>query len=319
VVNHSYNINLTLNNKKTVFIDIMTIFRNVMIAFIVFAVLYMIVSWYIVNESLKAKSNDIEHTPLEYGLVFEKISFAPRGEKHISLSGWWIPQENSKDKNTIIWVHGLDGAKDTRMEFLYDLYSAGYNVFTFDLRGHGESDIVPMGAGQHERRDVQGAIDLLIEHKKAKSIGLIGISLGGAIVILSGNDPSVVAVIADSSFASIPQLMEQEVSTRTSLPPFGVSLLKPGLILGARWFKGVDLLGISPERFVGKIKFPIALIHCKDSKRVPIGHAERIQKNMPERSKSLIVGGCVHGGAYDYDKGKYLTFVFNYLEERFGQ
>ena len=95
--------------------------------------------------------------------------------------------------------------------------------------------------------------------------------------------------------------MEQEVSARTSLPPFGVSLLKPGLILGARWFKGVDLLGVSPQRFVSKIKFPIALIHCKDSERVPIGHAERIQKNMPERSKSLIVSGCDHGGAYDYD------------------
>ena len=288
----------------------MTIFKNIMIAFIVFVVLYMIVSWYIVNESLQAKSNDIEHTPLEYGLVFEEISFAPRGEKNISLSGWWIPQENFKDKNTIIWVHGLDGAKDTRMEFLYDLYSAGYNVFAFDLRGHGESDIVPMGAGQHERRDVQGAIDFLIEDKKAKSIGLIGISLGGAIVILSGDDSSVVAVIADSSFASIPELMKQEVSARTSLPPFGVSLLKPGLILGARWFKGVDLLGVSPERFVSKIKFPIALIHCKDSERVPIGHAERIQKNMPERSKSLIVGGCDHGGAYDYDKGKIFNICF---------
>ena len=40
---------------------------------------------------------------------------------------------------------------------------------------------------------------------------------------------------------------------------------------------------------------------------------------MPEKSKSLIIGGCDHGGAYDYDKGKYLTFVFNYLEERFGE
>lgn len=311
VLNHSYNTNLRLN--------IMRIFRNIMIVFMSFIALYMLISWYIVNESLKAESNDIVHTPLEYGLAFEEISFTPRGEKHISLSGWWIPQENSKDKNTIIWVHGLDGSKDTRMEFLYDLYRAGYNVFTFDLRGHGESDIVPMGAGQHEQRDVQGAIDLLIEDKKAKSIGLIGISLGGAIVILSGDDPSVVAVIADSSFASIPELMEQEVSARTSLPPFGVSLLKPGLILGARWFKGVDLLGVNPQRFVSKIKFPIALIHCKDSERVPIGHAERIQKNMPERSKSLIISGCDHGGAYDYDKGKYLTFVFNYLEERFGE
>ena len=52
---------------------------------------------------------------------------------------------------------------------------------------------------------------------------------------------------------------------------------------------------------------------------MPIGHTERIQKNMPEGSKSLIVSGCDHASAYDYDKEQYLTFVFNYIEERFGE
>ena len=67
-LNHSYNTNLRLN--------IMLIFRNIMIVFMSFIALYMLISWYIVNESLKAERNDIEITPLKYGLVFEEISFA---------------------------------------------------------------------------------------------------------------------------------------------------------------------------------------------------------------------------------------------------
>ena len=109
-------------------------------------------SWLVVEQSLVAKPKESTGVPSILGMEFEEGSFSPHDEPHIQLSGWWIPNPNSS--RTLRYVHGLDGAKDQRLGFLQELHSNGYSIFAFDLRGHGESDKVQMGAGQQDPRVV---------------------------------------------------------------------------------------------------------------------------------------------------------------------
>ena len=141
-------------------------------------------------------------------------------------------------------------------------------------------------------------------------------SFGGAIVILTGDDPSVSAVVADSSFASIPELIEEEVAGRTSMPAWGAGILKPGIIATAKWFRNVDILAVNPAREISQIPYPVALIHCKESHRVPFSHAERILSNAPEGSPTLFLDGCDHAEGWEKHREAYSSFVFNYLNER---
>ena len=124
------------------------------------------------------------------------------------------------------------------------------------------------------------------------------------------------ALVADSSFASIPELIEEEVSARTLVPAWLASLLKPGMILFAKWFKAADITKMSPATGVSEIPFPVALKHCKDSIRVPVSHAQRIMERAPNGSQTLFISGCDHAGGYEHDKEVYMRFVLGYIEGR---
>jgi pimeloyl-ACP methyl ester carboxylesterase len=276
--------------------------------------LYMTVSWLVVDQSLVAKPKEITEYPSNYSLDYESISFSSSDDQSITLRGWWIPQQNAK--GTIIWVHGLDSARDGNVEFLSSVHKEGYSILTFDLRGHGESDKVAMGAGQHEQQDVLGAIRWVKQQEPSNKIGLIGISLGGAIVILSGDNPDITAIVADSSFASIPELIEEEVAGRTPMPAWGAAILKPGIIAVAKWFRNVDILAVNPAKEIGQITYPVALIHCKQSERVPFTHAKRILANAPQGSPTLFLDNCNHAEGWEKHKERYAEFVFRYLNQR---
>ena len=277
--------------------------------------IYVALSWFVVEQSLVAKPKVLDKYPTEFGLRFEPVTFNPVDDASVNLRGWWIPHE--EPRAVIVWVHGLDGARDDRMELLSDLHSGGYSILTFDLRGHGESDKVSMGAGAHEQKDVLGAIQLIEAKTPDLPIALAGVSFGAAIIILVADEAeSVRAVVADSSFASIPELIEEEVSSRTPVPVWVAGLLKPGIILAAKWFKDADITKVSPANGVGDLPFPIALIHCEDSIRVPFSHAERIWEQAPNGSHSLFVSGCDHAEGYEQNKEIYVGFVLDYLDSR---
>ena len=102
----------------------------------------------------KVKRNPITRTPQEVGLAFEDISFESLDE--LTLKAWYIP---SKDSNKmVIFNHFMLGNRagavphkdwgNVGVDFMpiyKHLVEAGYNVFTYDLRNHGESDLYKGG------------------------------------------------------------------------------------------------------------------------------------------------------------------------------
>ncbi len=136
-----------------------------------------------------------------------------------------------------------------------------------------------MGLGWHERRDVRGAVDLLLERGiKPGRIGVHGTSYGAATAILSAAAiPEVGAVVADSAFADVREIMDREIEMRTGLPAEIVRLLRPGIAFVAQTFYDLDLDAIPPERAVPNIApRPILFIHGREDKRIPVKHARRL-------------------------------------------
>ena len=107
-------------------------------------------------------------------------------------------------------------------EFGYDMFScsryarplidAGFDVFTFDFRGHGESSnshrYRPLQwPSDKELEDVLGACayveSMLAAEGKSTDIGLFGISRGaGAGLLAAWSDPNVKAIVCDSAFST---------------------------------------------------------------------------------------------------------------------
>lgn len=137
-------------------------------------------------------------TPADIGLSFEEVVFPARDG--LRLSGWFIPaQGEGTARPTVILVHGwpwnrLGEAADNLLTVVnrsrpvdllrlsHALQGAGYNVFSFDLRNHGESaDAPPVTFGLYEADDLLGALDYLGQRSDVAQdrIGVVGFSMGG--------------------------------------------------------------------------------------------------------------------------------------------
>jgi pimeloyl-ACP methyl ester carboxylesterase len=298
--------------------------RRIMIGAVgiaVIAILYGGISWYVVDQALEADVVEFEYRPEEFGLAYEAVEFHPRGDEAITLRGWWLPAEDSK--GSVIWVHGLDKNRADQLPLLRDLVNEGFSILAFDLRGHGESDLVPFGAGSKEPSDVRGAIDFLISDKASASgnVILMGLSFGASVVLLAGvGEPTVVGVYADSAFAALTDMMIGEIERRTPFPGWFTSLLRPGIVRIAS-MRGIELDAVRPEVAVKDYTdMVIGIVHCMDDERIPTEHAFRIRKAVEETAPWFnLFPRCGHVEAYQTLPEPYVAIVTGYFLERFEQ
>ena len=140
-------------------------------------------------------------TPVAYGLECQNIEFTT--SDGLKLKGWWIP---NLSKSTIVVIHGYGANRagwkgiDTKGQEKYidwmagavPLFRAGYSLLLFDLRACGESEGEMATIGYHEQKDVEAAIEWLLEnnHKTGDAptehIGLLGFSMGGNVALRGG-------------------------------------------------------------------------------------------------------------------------------------
>jgi alpha-beta hydrolase superfamily lysophospholipase len=152
--------------------------------------------------------------PLSMGpLDFERVSGQEvrlRAFDGTSLRGMWV--RGGQSKGVIIFCHEFGSDMHSCARYTKPLMQAGFDIFTFDFRGHGESSCPPQyrplqWASDKETGDVMGAIahvhQELTQRGEPARIGLFGISRGGCAAILAAaTDSSVEAVLADGAFST---------------------------------------------------------------------------------------------------------------------
>jgi len=195
----------------------------------------------------------------------------PSRDLGITLSGWFIAGQ--PDAPAVIVVHGHTACKRDRTVLLPAgmLHRSGYNVLLIDLRDHGDSSREDgrYAGGTDEYRDVLAAWDWLraVRGFDAGRIGLVGISLGAATTLIAaGEEPSIGAVWADSSYADIRVAIRAELALN-GYPAF----LEQGGLLLARLLSGDDLAARSPldaaRRLGGR---SLAVIHGEADRRLSV-------------------------------------------------
>lgn len=284
---------------------------------VLLAVVYAAASIYVADRSLVAEATPLSARPADWGLEAEAVAFAPRGEPELQLRGWWLPA--AAPRATVIRVHGLDSNRSSLLGLSAALVEAGYSVLVFDLRGHGQSDPAPMGAGLDERDDVLGAVDYVLERQDHGSgtLFLHGNSYGGAIALLAGwRDNRVSGVFADSAFASLSSLVAQEVSRRTGLPEWAARALRPGVTLAGRLLHGVDIGAVNPAAAAARYDYPLGLAHCRPDERIPVAHFHELRAQLRHEPMAQLFEDCPHSDAWPAHPRRYEALVRGYFETR---
>lgn len=133
------------------------------------------------------------------------------------LHGWFYRSTAGKPKGTIVQFHGNGQNMSAHYASLVWLTREGYNLFTFDYRGYGESLAEPDPEGVY--KDGLAALDKAWElHRETKAPKLIvyGQSLGGAIAMRCFVDfrhqQETSLVVMDSTFISYKDVAQETLA-----------------------------------------------------------------------------------------------------------
>lgn len=230
-------------------------------------------------------------------------------------------------------------------------YQSGYNVLTFDFRGHGDSDSVITSGGYIEVHDLEAAITAATMQPETlpNQIILHGFSMGAAVALLAPSHPAVAAIIADSPYASTGDAIQNIINYRfaeetASWKPFfqWIRTIFPVVSWGfVRMCNLVFRLRFGhpfiahPVKSFNRLKnlaktapqlrhIPILLIHAVGDQLIPIAHAHQIVAAAQRNGIQLdtyFVENPSHCGAYGFDPASYTSklraFVTKHVQERF--
>jgi dipeptidyl aminopeptidase/acylaminoacyl peptidase len=261
-----------------------------------------------------------EDDPSRYGLPYERVAF--QTADGLTLHGWFIPSASPEGSSrepgavgcraTIVVGHGYPFDKANILShslFLHDRF----NLLLIDFRYFGESEGLYTTAGLLETRDVEASVAYLKERADVdpQRIGAMGFSMSAAAFILARH-PDIRAIVADSSYASLEDLVGRQfffLPGPTKWPLVALTKLYARLLLG------VEVEAAAPARTVRELTAPLLIIHGEVDSQIPVEHARQIYANAdPARTELWIVPGADHGQAHAIEGPRYEIRVRTFLE-----
>ncbi len=245
---------------------------------------------------------------------------------------------------TIIICHGYRVSRDYMRSAAALVYSmSGCNLLLFDFRGHGESDSVTISLGNAEVRDLQAAITVASQQPETVpgAIVLHGFSMGAAVALMIPPRPEVAAIIADSPYARLDDILRRFVidaltakntwwsplfqRLHVMMPFLSWTIVEIGaLVFRARF--GYPLIA-RPDRSLARWKAlsnarpqraypPILLIHGEQDSMIPIAEARSLEAEARALRcdiETYYVTGAQHCCAYERDPQRYIQEVQQFL------
>lgn len=149
-------------------------------------------------------------------LDFERLTGEPIGFSAydgVRLCGMLIPAAaGTVRRGMIVFAHEFGADMYSCARYCRPLRDAGYDIFTFDFRGHGQSGCEPnytprQWVTERELYDMRGALahvhEMLSERGLSTEIGVLGVSRGACAAILAATEcDRIVAMVCDGVYST---------------------------------------------------------------------------------------------------------------------
>lgn len=233
----------------------------------------------------------------------------------LDLKGYYLQQEKPTNK-TVIFAHGyLGNAYDMGLFGEYYYETLGYNIFTPDLRGHGDSEGDYYGFGWHDRLDIKDWIDEIVElNGPDTEIVLHGLSMGAASMLMaSGEDlpENVKAVVSDSAYTSVYDLFAYQMKRMFHLPS---QPLLPTTSAITKMRSDYGLKEASALDQVKKTDLPVLYIAGDGDTFVPTDMTEELYDNT-KHADLKVFPDANHGESIVMHREAYIKTLRTFLEE----
>lgn len=251
------------------------------------------------------------------------------------LQGIIIPHRaEGPARGLVIFAHEFGSARGSCMRYCESLLGAGYDLFTFDFRGHGNSAVETDYRPRHwpsdrEQADMLGAIAFITswleEQGRPRSVGLFGISRGaGAAIMAAAETSDVRAIVVDGAFSNdtlIEYMMKRFATTFARIKV--VARNHPAIVWRTlRWMLFRDCARRFNCRFPSLRKvvsrlshMPILFIQGEKDSYIPVEQAVELHKLARGPKELWVVEGAKHNQSVLTAPHEYARRLINFYNQ----
>src|SRR5262245_834576 len=257
--------------------------------------------------------DDFMFTPFEFQADYEEVDLATADG--VTFGAWFFRQTGSPQ--VIVISPGHKGRRQDVLGIAVALWRKGFNVLCYSYRGMPASDQTTITMGVREVQELAAAIAFARRRVKDARLGLLGYSMGAVVSLLgAAGDPSVEALVLDSPFTDLRQVLHENVRRHCLLPgaPFVAAV--------SAWMRlrhGVRLAEASPIAVLSGLEpRPLFFIHGGVDLVTSVRHSRRLYDAYRGPREIWVVQGAPHTGGYFDDRPLYVERVAGFFARNLG-
>lgn len=227
------------------------------------------------------------------------------------LAGWWI--EGRPGRASVLLLHGIRADRRAMLGRARLLAQHGYAVLLIDLPAHGESRGDAITLGWREAAAVAAARGWMERQRPDEKRAVIGVSLGGASVLLGPQPSGFDAIVLEAVYSTAHQAIRNRIAMRLGDTAAGLS---PLLELQAGMRLGVPVRQLAPIDRIGRVGAPVLVIAGgRDLHTLPAESRAMYERARTPKSFWLLPDAA-HVDFQAHDPAGYADRVIGFLDRQ---
>ena len=252
----------------------------------------------------RAAKSTVGAPPPDLPAVSVTFPTAPGG----TVAGWFV--RGTPGQGAVLLLHGVRADRRAMLGRARLLQGAGYSVLLADLPAHGESTGTRIGFGLREATGVHAAMAYLRQALPGERIGVIGVSLGAAALVLSRVAAAPDAVVLESLYPTIAEAVGNRLGFRLGAAG---TVLAPLLLWQLPLRLGATAGQLQPIEDMSALHAPVLVASGTHDQHTTWAETQRIFQAANTPKQLWAVQGAAHVDLHAFDPGAYAFTVLPFL------